>query len=282
MDRYEAQALQGGEIAPAVRTWYGPEDLSSVPVFAGGFINFGYWEGVSLDGPLGAEDRIRSERNLYRRVLRALVPGGGSGKAVEVGCGLGLGSALALEEFGFDTVTGMDIHPEQLVRARRVHAELLDRSPSRLRFAQGAAEQMPFADGEFACLFTVEAAQHFRDLAAFGREGARVLRPGGRLVVSSFFVPDGGAGKAESLADRLESFAIGLDVAHRLGELLNALSDAGLVDVRVESIGEHVWAGFDSFLAGINQPEQWPRNFLWAYGEGVLDYYVVTAQRPTG
>ncbi|MFB7629896.1 class I SAM-dependent methyltransferase [Streptomyces sp. NPDC056149] len=282
MDRHEAQALHGGEIAPAVRAWYGPEDLGSAPAFAGGFINFGYWQGISLDRPLGAEDRIRSQRNLYRRVLRALGPGGGAGKAVEIGCGLGLGSALALEEFGFDAVTGMDIHPEQLARARRVHAELLERSPDRLRFAQGSAEHMPFADGQFDSLFTLEAAQHFRDLAAFGREGARVLRPGGRLVVSSFFVPDGGAGKAEALADRLESFAIDLDVAHRLDELLDALQDAGLSEVRVESIGEHVWAGFDSFLAGINQPEQWPRNFLRAYREGLLDYYVVTAQRPAG
>ncbi|MGI5346983.1 class I SAM-dependent methyltransferase [Streptomyces sp. CA-250714] len=263
--------------SPRVQAVYGPEDLSSVPAFSGGFINFGYWEGIPLDRPLTAEDRVRSERALYRRVLRTL-PGGS--RAVEVGCGLGLGGTLALEEFGFESVTGMDIHPEQLERARRANARILARAPERLRFVPGAAERMPFPDGEFEALYTVEAAQHFADLAAFARESARVLRPGGQLAVTSFFLPDGADGAAEALAARLDSFADGLDLAHPLGTLLAALRDAGLTDVRAESIGAHVWPGFDHYLSGVDLPVTWPRNFLTAYHDGLLDYYVVTARHP--
>ncbi|MFD4598403.1 class I SAM-dependent methyltransferase [Streptomyces sp. NPDC058464] len=128
-------------VAPAVRAVYGPQDLSSAPAFRGGFINFGHWDGIPLDRPLTAEDRVRSRRNLYRRVLGTL--DGTDARAVEVGCGPGIGAALALEEFGFAAVTGLDIHPEQLERARRANAGLHARAPERLDFAHGAAERMP-------------------------------------------------------------------------------------------------------------------------------------------
>ncbi|MET9083412.1 class I SAM-dependent methyltransferase [Streptomyces sp. NPDC004237] len=271
------------DVVPAVRAVYGEQDLSSAPAFGGGFINFGHWEGISLDRPLTAEDRVRSQRDLYRCVLGAL--DGADARGVEVGCGLGVGAVLAVEEFGFASVTGLDIHPEQVERARRANAGLLARAPERLGFACGAAERMPFGDGEFDRLYSVEAAQHFRDLAAFGREAARVLRPGGRLAVTSFFVPDGAedagvAGVGAELAARLDSFASGLDVAHPVTSLTGALDAVGLSDVRAESIGGHVWPGLDHFLSGIDQPVRWPRNFLPAYRDGLLDYYVVTARRP--
>ncbi|MEV6763901.1 class I SAM-dependent methyltransferase [Streptomyces sp. NPDC051105] len=266
------------DVAPSVRAVYGPQDLSSAPAFGGGFINFGHWDGIPLDRPLTLEDRVRSQRNLYRRVLGAL--DGADAHAVEVGCGLGLGAVLALDEFGFASVTGLDVHPEQLERARRTNAERLGRAPHRLRFAHGAAEEMPFEDGRFECLYSVEAAQHFRDLAAFGREAARVLRPGGRLAVTSFFLPAGAEAAGGELAARLDSFASGLDVAHPLASLVDALDAVGLTDVRAESIGDHVWAGLDHFLSGIDLPVQWPRNFLPAYRDGLLDYYVVSARRP--
>ncbi|MFF8382779.1 class I SAM-dependent methyltransferase [Streptomyces kanasensis] len=276
----EAAVVDG--VPSRVRAVYGPEDLSSVPSFGGGFINFGLWDGVPPDPerPPTVDDRVRSERDLYRRVLGALAGGRPRGRAVEVGCGLGLGCALALEEYAFDAVTGVDIHPDQLARARRANAGLLAASPDRLCFARGAAERLPLPDAAFDHLYSVEAAQHFRDLRAFAREGARVLRPKGRVAVASFFVPDDREDAAEELARRLDSFASGLDVAHPLPELTGALAEAGLVEVRAESLGESVWPGFDRFLAGVDLPVSWPRNFLGAYRDGLLDYYLVTATRP--
>ncbi|MBH1937743.1 methyltransferase domain-containing protein [Streptomyces sp. AV19] len=266
-------------MAPAVREAYGPGDLGAMPLFAGGFINFGHWQGIDLDRPLTEDDRIRSQLAMYRHVLDAVAPGEGL-SALEVGCGRGTGCAVALEEYGFARVTGMDIHPQQLERARRAHSGLLAGPDERLRFVRGAAERMPFGDAGFDRVYSVEAAQHFRDLDAFARETARVLRPGGRAVVTSFFTPDDDPGRAGRLAGLLDSFATGLDVAHSVPELTGSLERSGLTAIEVTSIGASVWPGWDRWLSTVWQPGTWPRNFLRAHRDGLLDYFTVTAHRP--
>jgi SAM-dependent methyltransferase len=265
-------------IPESVRETYGGQDLSSGAGFAGGFINFGFWPGGDPGRPLTTEDRVRSQQELYRRVLAELRPLDGR-RVLEVGCGLGLGCALTLAEHGPARVTGLDLHPDQLERAREANAETLAAHPDRLRFVQGAAGDIPFGDGEFDRLYSVEAAQHFRELASFAREAARVLAPGGRLAVTTFFVPAGAPADTDArLAARLHSYAGGLDVPHRLDGFLGDLAGAGFTEVHADSIGASVWPGFDRFLDGVPQMRQaWPRNFLPAYRAGLLDYYVVTA-----
>ncbi|WP_051699803.1 class I SAM-dependent methyltransferase [Streptomyces sp. NRRL F-4474] len=265
-------------VRPEVWETYGPADLSAVPVFAGGFINFGYWHGVDLDRPLSQDDRIRSEQDLYRHVLDAVAPRGG--RAVEIGCGLGLGCALALDEYGPAAVTGVDIHPQQLRRAREANSPLLAARPQRLRFVLGAAESLPLADAEFDCLYSVEAVQHFPDLSAFAREAARVLRPGGRMAVAGFFSVEGVPAPQERLAGLLQTFASGLDIARPVSRLAQALTGAGFADVSADSIGPQVWPGWDRWLARLWAPGTWPRNFMAAWEQQILDYYLVTAARP--
>ncbi|MER6217682.1 class I SAM-dependent methyltransferase [Streptomyces sp. NPDC001272] len=272
------QGDRPADMRATVRETYGPADLSSVPVFAGGFINFGYWRPEDLDGPPTVEDRIRTQRDLYRHVLDTAAPPAG-GRLLEVGCGLGVGCALALQEYGPAQVTGMDIHPQQLERARRANAGLLDGAgPARLRLVRGAAEDMPFEDAAFDCVYSVEAAQHFDDLTRFAEESARVLRPGGRAAVTSFFAT--GPEAAPRLAELLDTFADGLDIARPPSELTGAWGRSGLTDVRCASIGPSVWPGWDHWLSAQWKPGTWPRNFLLAWEQGLLDYYVITATRP--
>ncbi|WP_252395384.1 class I SAM-dependent methyltransferase [Streptantibioticus parmotrematis] len=261
-----------------VRETYGPADLSGEPIFAGGFINFGYWSAADLVAPLDEAVRVRSQEDLYRQVLGTVGPLG-ERTILEVGCGLGMGCALALREFAPAAVTGMDIHPEQLKRARDTHAGLLGREAARLRFARGAAEDMPFADGEFGAVISVEAVQHFPDLDAFAAQTSRVLRPGGRVAVAGFFTVDDAPGRPAELAGLLETYANGLDIARPVTALTDALTAAGLVDTRAESIGRHVWPGWDLWLSRWWAPGTWPRNFLRAYEQRILDYYLVTAAR---
>ncbi|PYC78556.1 SAM-dependent methyltransferase [Streptomyces tateyamensis] len=263
-------------VRPVVQETYGPMDLGGAPMFGGGFINFGYWRGIDLTtaAPLTEEQRIGSQQELYRQVLAAALTARGPapGELLEVGSGLGTGCALAVREYPGIAVTGLDIHPDQVRRARAGHPGL--------RFVQGAAEQLPFGDAEFDAVISVEAAQHFPDLAAFATETGRVLRPGGRLALASFFTVDDAPRRAGQLAGLLETFASGLDLARPVTELTRALAKAGLTQVRAESIGDQVWPGWDQWLSRWWPPQSWPRNFLRAYQDRILDYYLVTAILP--
>ncbi|MFF6836442.1 MULTISPECIES: methyltransferase domain-containing protein [unclassified Streptomyces] len=266
-------------IRPTVQETYGPLNLGHQPMFGGGFINFGYWQGIDLAGPLGEDERARSQQALYRHVLDAAGPLRRR-QVLDVGCGLGMGCAVALTEYEPDGVTGMDIHPDQLVRAREEQAVLLGEQPDRLRFAEGAAERMPWQDGAFDVVVSVEAMQHFPDLGGFAAETTRVLRPGGTVAVTSFFTADEAPGRPEQLARLLDTYASGLDIARPVTALSEAFTAAGLAEVRAVSIGPEVWRGWDCWLSRWWAPGTWPRNFLRAYEDKILDYFVVTALKP--
>ncbi|MQS11105.1 class I SAM-dependent methyltransferase [Streptomyces kaniharaensis] len=269
--------MNQSRIPPSVHRMYGADDLSQAATFAGGFINFGYWHGIDLAAPT-PEDRVHSQEQLYRLVLRAFPEPHEQLRLAEVGCGRGLGSALALREFRFAAVTGADIHPDQIERARAVNARALATYPDRLSYTLGAADELPFPDGSLDGVYSVEAAQHFRELTSFAHEAARVLRPGGRLVVTTFFTADG-PDVAERLSILLGSFADGLDVAHPLDGFTADLAEAGFTSITTESIGADVWPGLDRYLADIVPPGHWTRHFRTAWRDGLLDYHVVTADR---
>ncbi|MEV0599114.1 class I SAM-dependent methyltransferase [Streptomyces sp. NPDC050315] len=273
-----SSADQPPPTVPALDEIYGAFDLSHVPAFAGGFINFGYWADAPSDRPLTEAERVETERELYRLVLRGFARTEGR-DAVEVGCGLGLGSALALCEYGFGSVVGLDIHPDQVARAQARNAAVRDAHPGRLEYRRGAAERLPLPDASADCLFSVEAAQHFPDIPGFARETARVLRAGGRLVLTTFLATSEEAARA--LPGLLPTYADGLDLAHVADEVTATLAAAGLSDVRIRAIGESVWAAYDRHLGQVPElRDLWPRRFLTAYEKGLLDYYVITADRP--
>ncbi|MFG2221546.1 class I SAM-dependent methyltransferase [Streptomyces sp. NPDC048644] len=270
---------EGPDLPDRVTKVYGDFDLSTVAAFAGGFINFGYWARMphaGHHGPLTEADRIRSEQDLYRLVLDTFARTDGC-DALEVGCGRGLGSALALQEYGFASVTGLDAHPDQIARARRTHPDLSERpGTGRLEFVRGAAQRIPLPDASVDCVFSVEAVQHFRNLPGFAQETARVLRPHGRLALTTFFARTPGA--AQELPGLLPAFADGLDVPHVVDEVTQALAGAGLAHVRIRSVGDGVWECYDRYMA--ERPElrdKWPRRYLTAYRDGLLDYYLLTA-----
>ncbi|HEX6341372.1 class I SAM-dependent methyltransferase [Umezawaea sp.] len=251
------------------RRFYGVGDLSELPIFGGGYINFGYWKGIPLDGELTLDQRIASQQALYDLVLDVLDVGAGD-RVLEVGSGRGLGAASAVGR-GPSVVRGVDVEPEQVARASAAHHD------ERLAFVRGSASDLPFGDGEFDKLLSVEAAQHFEDVAGFARESFRVLRPGGRLAVATFFANRADAGP--EIADLLGTFASGLDLAHPVDGVLADLRAAGFVDVVATTIGEHVWAGFDRWIELGRVRHDWDRNWTRVVARGLADYYLVTGCR---
>jgi SAM-dependent methyltransferase len=97
-------------------------------------------------------------------------------RVLDVGCGPGDLTERFVKEVGAD-VKAIDVSPRmvELSRARGIDAQVAD------------VEQLPFADGEFDCVFAGWVLYHVPNLDQAIAECARVLRPGGRLVASSYF-----------------------------------------------------------------------------------------------
>ena len=78
-------------------------------------------------------------------------------------------------------VVGVDFSESMLELAREKAPEI--------RFEQGNALALPYADGEFAAATVGFGARNFSDLARGLAELARVVRPGGRVVVLEITTP---------------------------------------------------------------------------------------------
>lgn len=110
-------------------------------------------------------DPVMLERALAERPARVL----------DVGCGEGRFCRM-LRSHGVDAV-GIDPTPTLLAAARA-------RDPAG-RYIDARAEQLPFADGVFDLVVSYLTLIDIEGLAAAITEMARVLRPGGRLLIAN-------------------------------------------------------------------------------------------------
>jgi SAM-dependent methyltransferase len=108
----------------------------------------------------------------YPAVLKLLE--GGKGKALDVPAGHGA-FAQELLRLGFDDIECLDINAE----AFRL------RDP-RVRFTQhDGIDPLPFPDAHFDYVFSIEGIEHFQNPWTFAKELCRVLKPGGRIFIST-------------------------------------------------------------------------------------------------
>jgi ubiquinone/menaquinone biosynthesis C-methylase UbiE len=96
-------------------------------------------------------------------------------RVLDIACGEGYGAA-ALHKAGAASVIGVDISESVCSHARTKYG---------LDARQGAAEHIPLPDQSVDVIVSFETIEHVRDPHRFLDECARVLAPGGRLVIST-------------------------------------------------------------------------------------------------
>jgi demethylmenaquinone methyltransferase / 2-methoxy-6-polyprenyl-1,4-benzoquinol methylase len=120
--------------------------------------------------------------------LAAVSPGD---RVLDVACGTGdLSLELAGRVGPGGEVVGCDFSEQMLELARRkAAAEPIPPTRAPLRFEWANALELPYADDEFAAATVGFGARNFADLEQGLRELARVVRPGGRVVVLEITQP---------------------------------------------------------------------------------------------
>jgi arsenite methyltransferase len=101
---------------------------------------------------------------------------------LDLGSGAGMDSLVAAQMVGpHGSVTGLDMTPAMLARARRAADEL---GASHVRFVEGQAELLPFGDASFDVVISNGVIDLIPDKDAAFSELHRVLRAGGRIQLA--------------------------------------------------------------------------------------------------
>ncbi len=120
---------------------------------------------------------IRASIQRHFEARRLLRMGGRmrGGRALELGCGRGVGTELILDLFGADSVDAFDFDPRMVTLARR---RLAPRGP-RARVWVGDATAICVPDGTYEAVFDFGIVHHIPHWRGAVAEVHRVLKPGG-------------------------------------------------------------------------------------------------------
>jgi ubiquinone/menaquinone biosynthesis C-methylase UbiE len=191
-----------------------------------------------------------------RDLVAAVAPAPG-GSVLDVGTGTGIAGQLAFEATGQDAfAVGIDPSLPMLTRA----------GARGLTVVAGSFPELPFADDVFDAVLANLVLSHLGDYARAVVEATRVLRPGGRFGFTAWgSVVAASADHQGPEADEIVQailVAHGLDVAPSAPpvpsedalrdrkNVENALREAGLVDVHLQSRTYHWAYSVDDYLVG--------------------------------
>jgi ubiquinone/menaquinone biosynthesis C-methylase UbiE len=179
-----------------------------------------------------------------RLILRFAGPLKGC-STLDVGCGDGA-LTRSLRQGGAARVVGCDVDPRMIARAAATAAE----SGVQIVYALARAEQLPFPERSFDLVTAITVLAFISDPVAAVREMARVLKPGGRLVIG-----DLGKWSLWAAGRRLRSWfgaAMWRPARFRSARELTALAQAA--GMRVEHVSGAVYYPRSALLAQLMAP----------------------------
>ncbi len=168
------------------------------------------WAQGDLDAVHARQDKARRVRDMFASIAhaydlnnrvhsmwrdqawrRAAVRAAGvsaTDRVLDAACGTGdLSQAFAASRAR--EVVGLDFTDKMLEHARDKQTRLDPAHAAKLSYIQGDAQDLPFGDAEFDVVSIAFGIRNVQEPARALAEFARVLRPGGRLVILEFHAP---------------------------------------------------------------------------------------------
>ncbi len=147
----------------------------------GSNVHFGFWDDPKLAKRSVSSFVTASSRMNTVLIEKARLKNGL--RILDVGCGFG-GMIRQLDKrYSNLQLVGLNIDSRQLARAKE---KVLPFVKNDVSFVEGDACKMPFQDHSFDVIFAVECIFHFKSRYDFLSESTRILKPGGRIIVSDF------------------------------------------------------------------------------------------------
>ncbi len=185
------------------------------------------------------------------RALATTGPGGGLPRVLDVGCGeADMHAALRVQA---SVLAGCDVHAGDIARAQKA-------APGRARgeYHVADAASLPWEKHSFDVVLCLEAIEHVADLSAVLAEVARVLRPGGTLVLTC---PNANFpityDPLHWLVGRrvlpVGAYAYGHTWLPTEAQVCEALARAGFASVAVTPLTGWASAGLEAYWAGLAQ-----------------------------
>jgi len=130
-------------------------------------------EFLAMNNPL----RALMQRRFEARRLCAMGGPATGGRALEIGCGRGVGVEIILDQFAAASVDAFDLDPRMIERARKRLGAMRDR----VRLSVGDATRIEAPTATYDAVFDFGIIHHIPDWRKALAEVLRVLRPGGRF-----------------------------------------------------------------------------------------------------
>jgi len=264
----------------------------------GEHIHLGWYGESERSGPFyGGKDFIEAKYDFIDKML-GFSQTEAPATVLDVGCGIGGTSRYIAKKFPEAQVTGITISPEQQRRATQLAAE---RGVANAKFELCDALAMTYPDNSFDLVWACESGEHMPDKEKYVQEMARVLKPGGRIVIATWCQRDFAKGgeftpKERKTLDYLygewtHPYFISVEEYGRIMQRTGSLDQIITDDWATETIPawrHSVWVGVWDPWPVVKRPYLWWKvvRDAWclevmhrAFTDGLMEYGMMTATK---